>query len=264
METSQDNPDCSRFVKAFQDLLIHLYIIKTFWGTSGSKILTNWEISIEKNDKINSLSMEIKYKLSRLTKNFMSRWISWSWLRLLELEGDEVVLSKTVLPNFCPKQPNESIGGPRASIFELFIAILTWPNPTGLNRPLSPFFHPLTLPGYPLFCCLFSKNWKMEIKRSGVKCLTYPNLACFSGPFSLFFHHLTPPVEESRRIFERTVFERTTYPNWKVVSRQNQDFSIVETSFLKLLRFSQLLRQAFWNCWDRDSWQIKTNPDPHT
>ncbi len=72
-------------------------------------------------------------------------------------ERDEVVLSKTVLSNFHPKQPNESIGGPRASIIELFIAILTWPNLTGLNRPLSPFFHPLTLPGYPL-CCLFSEN----------------------------------------------------------------------------------------------------------
>ncbi len=86
---------------------------------------------------------------------------------------DEVVLLKTVLSNFRPKQPNESIGGPRASIFELFTAILTWPNLTGLNRPLSPFFHPLTLPGYPLFCCLFSENWKMEIKRSGVKLLNF-------------------------------------------------------------------------------------------
>jgi hypothetical protein len=69
-----------------------------------------------------------------------------------------VVLSKIVLSNFCPKQPNKLIGGPRASIFELFIAILTWPNLTGLNRPLNPFFHPLTLPRYPLFCCLFSEN----------------------------------------------------------------------------------------------------------
>ncbi len=73
-------------------------------------------------------------------------------------EWDEVVLSKTVLSNFRPKHPNESIGGPKASIFELFIAILTWPNLTGLNRHLSPFFHPLTLLGYPLFCCLFSEN----------------------------------------------------------------------------------------------------------
>jgi hypothetical protein len=38
---------------------------------------------------------------------------------------DEVVLSKTVLLNFCPKQVNEWIGGPRASLFQLFIAFLT-------------------------------------------------------------------------------------------------------------------------------------------
>jgi hypothetical protein len=41
------------------------------------------------------------------------------------LYGDEVVLSKIVLLNFRPKQPNELIGGPRASVFEIFIAILT-------------------------------------------------------------------------------------------------------------------------------------------
>ena len=71
---------------------------------------------------------------------------------------DKVVLSKIILSNFRPKQPNELIGGPRASIFELFIAIPSRPNLTGLNRPLNPFFHPLTLPGYPLVCCLFSEN----------------------------------------------------------------------------------------------------------
>ncbi len=38
---------------------------------------------------------------------------------------DEVVLSKTVLSNFHPKQANEWIGDPRGSIIELFIAILT-------------------------------------------------------------------------------------------------------------------------------------------
>ncbi len=48
--------------------------------------------------------------------------------------------------------------------------------------------------------------------------------------------------------------------NWKMVLRQNWDFSIsIETSwlsrqaFLKLSRFSQSLRQAFWNCQNRDS-----------
>jgi hypothetical protein len=38
---------------------------------------------------------------------------------------DEVVLSKTVLSNFCPKQVNKWIGGPQASLFLLFIAFLT-------------------------------------------------------------------------------------------------------------------------------------------
>jgi hypothetical protein len=63
---------------------------------------------------------------------------------------DKVVLSKLVLLNFRPKQANEWIGDPAGSIIELFIALLTLTNLTGLNRPLSPFFHPLTLPGYPL------------------------------------------------------------------------------------------------------------------
>ncbi len=39
-------------------------------------------------------------------------------------KGDEVVLSKTVLSNFRPKQANKWIGGPRGLIIELFIAIL--------------------------------------------------------------------------------------------------------------------------------------------
>jgi hypothetical protein len=90
----------------------------------------------------------------------------------LSICEDEVVLSKTVLSNFHAKQPNKSIGGPRASIFELFIAILTWPNLTGLNRPLSPFFHPLRLPGYPLSDVYFLKieKWRLE---SGVELLNF-------------------------------------------------------------------------------------------
>jgi|FrelakmetLWP11LW_1041352.scaffolds.fasta_scaffold49918_1 hypothetical protein len=42
-----------RFVETFWDLSRYLNIIETFWGTSGSKILTNWEILILTNDKIN-------------------------------------------------------------------------------------------------------------------------------------------------------------------------------------------------------------------
>jgi hypothetical protein len=90
---------------------------------------------------------------------------------------DEVVLSKTVLLNFRPKQANEWIGGHRASLFLLFIACLTWPNLKGSNRPLSLFFHHLTLPGYPVFCCLFSKIKKMEIKSIWYQLLNFLLLA---------------------------------------------------------------------------------------
>jgi hypothetical protein len=38
---------------------------------------------------------------------------------------DKVVLSKTILSNFCPKQANEWIGNPMASLFQLFIAFPT-------------------------------------------------------------------------------------------------------------------------------------------
>ena len=92
-------------------------------------------------------------------------------------EWDKVVLSKTVLSNFCPKQANKWIGAHMASLFLLFIAFLTWPNLTGSNRPLSLFFHHLTLPGYPVFCCLFSEIRKMEIKRIWYQLLNFLLLA---------------------------------------------------------------------------------------
>jgi hypothetical protein len=38
-----------------------------------------------------------------------------------------------------------------------------------------------------------------------------------------------------------------------MASRQNRDFSIVETSFLKLSRFFWSSRLALWQCWDRES-----------
>ena len=43
--------------------------------------------------------------------------------------------------------------------------------------------------------------------------------------------------------------------DWKVVSRQNRDFSIsiVETNFLKVSRFSRLSRPALCQCRDRES-----------
>jgi len=101
-----------------------------------------------------------------------------------------------------------------------FLTFYSFPNLTYLtcsNRPLILFFHPVTLPGYPLFCCLFSEIWK-DKKEWGpiielfIACLAWPNLTSISRPISLFFHHLTPPVGGSLQIFERTVFKRTTYP----------------------------------------------------
>ena len=98
--------------------------------------------------------------------DFLFHW-AWSITQIKHSQNrDKVVLLKTVLLNFCPKQVNEWIGGPRASLFQLFIAFLTWPNLTGLKRPLSPFFHHLTPPGWPLiwqFFLNFEKwTWKGE------------------------------------------------------------------------------------------------------
>ena len=52
IETNQDLQDLLRLFENYQDIL-------TFWGTSCSKISTNWEILIEKNDKINLLFIKI-------------------------------------------------------------------------------------------------------------------------------------------------------------------------------------------------------------
>jgi len=113
------------------------------------------------------------------------------------LYRDEVVLSKTVLSNFCPKQANEWIGDHMASLFWLFIACLTWPSLNCSNRPLSRFFHPLTLPVlWSIFWNLKNgdkREWRPIIELF-IACLTWPNLTCISRPFSLFFHHLTPLV----------------------------------------------------------------------
>jgi hypothetical protein len=107
---------------------------------------------------------------------------------------DEVVLSKTILSNFCPKQVNKWIQGPRASLFQLFIAFLTWPNLTCLNRPLSQFFEHLTPPGWALIWRYFSEFWKLDMKRRGGRIielftafLTWPNLTCWSIPLILSF-----------------------------------------------------------------------------
>jgi hypothetical protein len=104
-------------------------------------------------------------------------------------QRDEVVLSKTVLSNFRPKQVDEWIGGPRASLFQLFIAFLTWPNLTSLNRPLSQFLHHLTPPGWPLIWRFISEFRKMNMERRGgqiielfLAFLTCPNLTCWRIP----------------------------------------------------------------------------------
>ncbi len=58
IETFQSRFSCVKIFETFGDLSRYLDIIKAFWGTSGSKILTNWEILIEKCDKIDQLSIE--------------------------------------------------------------------------------------------------------------------------------------------------------------------------------------------------------------
>ncbi len=80
------------------------------------------------------------------------------------------------------------IGGPRASLFQLFFAFLTWPYLTCLNRSLSPFFHHLTPPGWPPIWQFFSEFQKMDMERRGgggiieifLAFLTWPNLTCWS------------------------------------------------------------------------------------
>ncbi len=117
--------------------------------------------------------------------NIAKFYIIYFW----SIQRDEVVLSKTVLSKIRPKQSDEWIGGPRASLFQLFFAFLTWPNLTCLNRPLSPFFHHLAPPGWPLIWRFFSKFWKMDMERRWGRIielflafLTWPNLTCWSIP----------------------------------------------------------------------------------
>jgi hypothetical protein len=125
--------------------------------------------------------------------------------------NDEVILSKIILSHFCPKQANEWIGGFVFWIIKLFIAILTWTNLTYSKKPYSQFFHPPFL----LFIFWKLKNgYKKEwgpIIELFIACLAWPNLMCFIRLLGLLFQHLTPPVGGPLQIFERSVFERTTY-----------------------------------------------------
>ena len=70
---SQDKSRLSRFVETQQDLLRNLDILKTFWGKSGPKISTNWEILIEKYDNSWSRSRQTvkKYQNFQISMNFL-------------------------------------------------------------------------------------------------------------------------------------------------------------------------------------------------
>jgi hypothetical protein len=60
----------SRLFEIYQDIST---LSRLFLGTSGSKISTNWEISIEKNDKINQLLIKREKKLTHLVNLDLDR-----------------------------------------------------------------------------------------------------------------------------------------------------------------------------------------------
>ncbi len=125
-----------------------------------------------------SYKFSISYRGPWYLHKVSEKKIGCTWGALhTSLSRDMVVLSKTVLLSFHPKQANKLTGVHMASRFWLFIAFLTWPNLTCSNRPLSLFFHPLTFPGYLFFCCLLSENKKIEIKMSGVQLLNFSLIA---------------------------------------------------------------------------------------
>ncbi len=113
-----------------------------------SQVVSFWTVEIKSLDwdhvETNLDPLSLRNTLSKFNNGVfvlsLKISIGQCWL-------DMVVLSKTVLLNFCPNQAKEWIGALVFWIIELFIAILTWPYLTGYNRPLSLFFHPLTLPG---------------------------------------------------------------------------------------------------------------------
>ncbi len=91
-----------------------------------------------------------------------------------ELIGTRPILQKTfhhifvqnMLKHWLERLAFKLIGKIAVSIFELFSGVPTWPNLAGLKRPFSPYFNPLTLPGYPL-SAVFSKFSKTDIKKKG-------------------------------------------------------------------------------------------------
>ena len=63
--------------------------------------------------------------------------------------GKGCSFQKYVPSNVCPKPALNGLGTPGVQ----FLNFYCYP---GLNRPLSPFFHPLKLLGYLLSCCLLN------------------------------------------------------------------------------------------------------------
>ncbi len=95
-----------RFVRTFQDLSRYLDIIETFWRTSGSKILTNWEISIKKSDKIDLLLIKIETNCRDLPKSSrLDRFLDqdfWDWKVMLRQNQDiSIKKSRLSRPTFC-------------------------------------------------------------------------------------------------------------------------------------------------------------------
>ncbi len=89
--------DYSRYVKTFQNLLRNFDIVKTFWGTSGSKILTNWEILIKKKNKIISLSIKTETNCQDWQKISCLDWFLdldqdfWDWKVVLRQHQDLLI-----------------------------------------------------------------------------------------------------------------------------------------------------------------------------
>ncbi len=73
---------------------------------------------------------------------------------------------QSIKKHFRPEHAEKFIDKIDVSIFELFSGVLTWPNLAGLKRPFSPYFNPLTLPGYPL-SAVFYKFSKTDNYKKG-------------------------------------------------------------------------------------------------
>ena len=142
-------------------------------------------------------------------------------LFLLTLNGTRLFFQKPFFRIFVQNRLMYGLGTPGQGLHFLNFLLFSWPNLTCSSRPaFSQIFHHLTLPGYPLFRCFFSKSWNMDIKRREVKLLnllllSWRNLTWKSRPIIPSFHHPTPLVG-GQQIFKKTVFERMTYPSLNI------------------------------------------------